>query len=526
MVTTLRSPRGKRKQADAPADAVVDAAPADLGGRVRIGVELDGTECRVVTVADGQIQGWETFSGTDSADALAQWAKRVRTGNAQVRIVWSNREVNFSRVSTVEEVSPEAQRATLMELAEKEAGTQGTTGVPLVAGVYLPPVEGSSGSPVALAMLNEAHLDPIWEVIGGNPWSVIPAAFIAQPDGLHLAVNTSGILCYVVEGGQTRVYTELMTGGLAELSDKLGIDPAEQAATGSANIHIEGPGQAVLRGYLQQIVTETNRWLVSWVNGHHIQRPHQIWLHGPGAQLPHLAGALIQTLGLGDAPMDAESVTPTLGIGDRSAVPANQTATAYMACRAALATVEPTAVLTNPVQLVMKAKAKERAARQKMLAAISACVVLVVLALAVPLVLAYNKDQSAVNNYNNAVAQQTALSSQFATYTAVHKGQAAERAVKAIAPDFLNAQKILSSTAPPNTTFSSLVLTDQNGGIAVQSPVIIQGAQSFSDIASWIDALKAADATNINIGSFNYQNGSQTFNLQLTLPAQPVSHKG
>lgn len=521
--------KGAPRAAKVPPAAGVDALP---GVQTRIGIELDGTQCRAVAVADGAVKSWRVFDGLDTADALRRWLKDTRIGDAHVQIAWSGPHLEFRRLRTNDDVPLSERRGALIEMAEREmTATAEGEDAASTAGLFYPPEAGQPGNPVALVGIPNADLAPLWEIVQTHPWSIVPSILVPQADGVHVALRLSCAACYVVEDGQVRTYTELQAGGLDALTSKL------RAAGGDGDIvnidelssgNASGALQAPLQGYLQHIVQETSRWLTSWVNSKLVGRPGEMWVHGPGSQLPYLVGGLAAALGYNINPTGAEQAgNPPPGIATTSNIPEADARQAYVACRAAVAPVSALAVIDNPVLIEQKIRAVERAHKLKAAAAVAVAVLVVVVALAAPLLLAWRTKMAASANLASAQNKLAGLQTDYNTYLIANQGATAKRQAIGADPSIKYVFNILAKTAPPGALpMKGLTMQVAASKMKVAAPESVRAATPFYSVAAWLAALKKAGAIDPQTSSFTFSRGVEHFALTFELPLHPPVKKG
>jgi hypothetical protein len=460
------------------------------------------------------VQSWDIYDGNSPADALRSWMTRAHLSGAQVRITWSGGKFNFSRNQELADVQPDQQRAKLIEVASDTMGAK-AAGAAGIAGQFVPPASGDQGPTVLLVTLPSAALSDLWDAIGDRDWPVVPMMLVPQVDGLHVAVNMGCVACYVVEGGIPRTYAELKVGGLTGLAATLKKTPMELVQRGDVG---EGPDRAPLVGYLRGIITEAGTWAYSWISSKQITQPLACWVHGPGAHIGGLSRALADHLGYTN-----QDPQPRINIVDHSAIPAPDEAQAYLASQMAQVVVPPLTVMPNPIVLAARAQSAARTQRAISMTGLVIAVVAVVGLLAVPIVLAWRQENSAASTLRAAQTQRAAVAAPLAIFQQAQQGQTVMSGIRQVDPNLVWAQHILTSTAPPGARVTSFTMQINGGQIQVSAPAQIISSEPFNAVASWVQSLDKAGATNVQAGTFNYSDLMETLSLQFALPLhQPV----
>jgi hypothetical protein len=453
-----------------------------------VGVELDGNYCRAVWVQQGRVIKFLRTQGSTPAEALDRMIQQGRLSpNQPVRICWASTGVEFYDATNPPK-SPAQYEQVVRELAERSLnGTDYG-----FAGEVLPPVDGEQQS-VVVGIAGQL-LDPIWEQIAlRDRWQLIPACLVPQPDGLHVALRWSGCSTYVIQDGYLLGYAEMPNLGLNNLTSK--VDELGRLLEQQSIQFKQDPQQAPVVGFMRNVLNETYKWVMSWVASGRIETPRQVWLHGEGGNLPRMYDALIKTWqggnnGSGPA---GPHLLPT-GVADDRQLPIQQKAPMWIACRAAGATsIDPLWVIPSPLIERHRKTQEARRKRIRTVAELVAAVLVAVLAVGVPVVLAYHQRSNAQSALSRAQQQFAPLSSQYRTWVVVNRGQNLVQQVKHQQPQLAALYQLINTTLPPNSTINnmSVQIPNAGGAMQVQVQIDIQSPNPLSsEVSGWLQTLQ------------------------------------
>ena len=141
---------------------------------------------------------------------------------------------------------------------------------------------------------------------------------------------------------------------------------------------LDPPAAAFVDQYASAISDEVRRTSDFWIR-QGLAVPSEIFVHGPGAILPNLAGKLL------DAAFLARPAAPVADV-EVEAIPRPERPAAHVALLAALfeSALQPMAVLPDPMAAVKAAKAKERAKKQRVIVMVGVGAVVALGALILP----------------------------------------------------------------------------------------------------------------------------------------------
>lgn len=481
-----------------------------------VGVELDGEYCRAVWVQQGRVIKFLRTRGSNSADALDQMIQQGHlSANQPVRICWSSPGVEFYKA--VQPPKPPSQyRQVIQELAERSLNGPDYG----FAGQVSPPVEGEQRGVVA-GIANQL-LEPIWEQVAlRDRWQLIPSCLVPQPDGLHVALRWSVCAIYVIQDGFLTAYAEMPNRGLSNLTNK--VDELSRLIEQQQAQFSQNPQQAPVVGFMRNIVSETYKWVQSWIASGEIEHPKQVWLHGEGGNLPWLYDALIKTWGggLSNGSGPAGPHMLPLGVSDDRQLPLQQRAAMYTACRAAVTSIlDPLWIIPSPLIDRHRRAQETRRKRIKTATELIAAVVVAILAVSIPVVLAYQQRSDAQASLSRAQQQFVPLSGDYHTWVVVNEGQNLVKQVKAQQPQLAVLYQLVNSTLPPSSAINTLEaqIPKAGGPMQVQVQINIQSANPLPEVSSWLQTLqknKAQDLTSEPLGQSS-TGGSYTIQFKYT----------
>jgi len=466
-----------------------------------IGVELDGSSCRSVTVRNGKILQWKTYKGETPAEALDLWAKQTKTGGAKIRICWTGpgQKTRALRVHDIPQTVP-MQKALIQELAAEHIPD-----AQAICGRIYPPDSHPDGQLVLIAGVAKDVLIDVWEVIGSAPWEVIPSVMFLQTDGIHLFVHDSCTRVVGVQNQEVLTHVELNCGGLDDLATTLR-DPqiAQSMTTDGSNA--SRPEMAIIQAFLSRIVGETTQWVNSWISNSYIDAPDRLWIHGSGARMPDLAKETLHALTLTGYYTSAEQVFLPLNVADRSGIDDADIPVAWLPVCASVISVPSTAVFDNPVAL--RAKAREQARRQHFvnISIIALILILIVVGLFTPLYIANKNKDNAQTALNQTIATKSSLHPQYNIYNIVTQGRTAEATVVAQQPAIAQLWPLLASTTPSGGAINSLAVTVAGPTMKMTMGVSIAyaGSNPQNSVADWLNNLTNAGFADANTEAFSY----------------------
>ncbi|MDQ1425225.1 MAG: hypothetical protein QOD72_2723, partial [Acidimicrobiaceae bacterium] len=334
-----------------------------LNRKVRhFGVDLDGSTVRVVEVYEGNVVSYTTYQGPDTATALAQFMATKPLG--AVTLAWSAGSIHVRRVVTPN-LPAVAMRAGLSEVVDESLPTPpGTT---TVAARTVLDADGNEHAAVA-AVDNEA-VTQIFASLDADGAPLVPTPLLFTIDGLYLGLRESTAELYLVLGGAITAARPLSAGGLSSVYTKLAAD-GQNALERFATVtrgggRLDPAAAAFVDQYASSISDEVRRTSDFWIR-QGLAVPSEIFVHGPGAILPNLAGKLL------DAAFLARPAAPVAGV-EVEAIPRPERPAAHVALLAALfeSVLQPMAVLPDPMAAVKASKAKERRKKQRLIVAVS-----------------------------------------------------------------------------------------------------------------------------------------------------------
>jgi len=501
-IITLRRPKNNDAAVDLYADVPINPSTT------YIGVELDNTQCRSVSIRNGEVLAWETFRGDTPQEALAAWAKHTRTSNAQVRICWSGpgQRIKTIRVQSIPN-HIELQKALIQDLAaEYFPDASG------VSGKIYPPDGHPDGQLVVMVGLARNTLDHVWTVIADHQWQVVPSVLLTTIDGIHLFVQESVSRVVGVQNQQILASNELSAGGIDTLVDKLQVSSSSELPD---DIHAQDPRVAVVQGYLSQIIGETNRWVESWISNSTIDAPDRLWIHGPGARMPNLANELLSTMHLSGYYAHPEQVFPQLNVSNRTLIPDLEIPAAWMPVLAGVSSISDTMVLDNPVAIRMQLREKARRQHFINISIIALAIIMLAALLVAPWLTGDLAERSAASNLAAAQQTKTHLKTQYEEFNIVTQGREQLQQIAAHTPDYAKLWTLVDKTIPPGGIISSMAIVSKGATVAATMQVTITGSQQ--EVGQWLDNLTAEGFTNANTVSFSQTakgmiSSSYTFN--------------
>jgi hypothetical protein len=479
-----------------------------LSRKVRhFGVDLDGSTVRVVEVYEGQVVSYTTYQGPDTAAALAQFMAIKPVG--AITLAWSAGNIHVRRV--VKPHLPEvALRAGLSEVVDESLPTPpGTT---MVAARTVLDAEGNEHA--AVAAVDNESVTQIFATLGTAGAPLVPTPLLFTVDGLYLGLRESTADLYLVLGGAITAARPLSAGGLSAVYSKLaaeGENPLERFATVTrGGGRLDPAAAAFVDQYASSISDEVRRTSDFWIR-QALAVPSEIFVHGPGAILPNLAGKLL------DAAFLARPAAPVANV-EVEAIPRPERPAAHVALLAALfeAQLQPMAVLPDPMAAVKGRKAKERRKKQRTILAVSGAVLAGLAALVMPNRLAQGSLEDAKSDQKKMDEQILTLQPQLKLAEQVKAIKAAQLATTATEPAWnIVVQKVLAS-APLGAVvqYSGLTLAKDASGITLAFSVTITQVPDFNPVALWLDnltALGAIDARTPNIA----KQASESTDVQL-----------
>jgi hypothetical protein len=480
-----------------------------LSRKVRhFGVDLDGSTVRVVEVFEGQVVSYTTYQGPDTAAALAQFMAIKPVG--AITLAWSAGNIHVRRV--IKPNLPEvALRAGLSEVVDESLPTPpGTT---MVAARTVFDAEGNEHA--AVAAVDNESVTQIFATLGTGGAPLVPTPLLFTVDGLYLGLRESTADLSLVLGGAITAARPLSAGGLASVYSKLaaeGENPLERFATVTrGGGRLDPAAAAFVDSYASSISDEVRRTSDFWIR-QGLAVPSEIFVHGPGAILPNLAGKLL------DAAFLARPAAPVADV-EVEAIPRPERPAAHVALLAALfeTQLQPMAVLPDPMAAVRVRKAKERRKKQRTIVAVSVGAVAALAALVMPNRLAQgslddaNSAQKKMDDRIVLLKPAVNLSEQVALIKAAQVSATATEAAWNLV-----VQKVLAS-APPGAVvqYTGLTLTSNAKAIVVSFSVTITQVPDFNAVAAWLDNLATLGAIDARTPSINKQASETATNVQL-----------
>jgi hypothetical protein len=481
-----------------------------LSRKVRhFGVDLDGSTVRVVEVFEGQVVSYTTYQGPDTATALAQFMATKPIG--AITLAWSAGNIHVRRVVTPN-LPAVAMRAGLSEVVDESLPTPpGTT---MVAARTVIDAQGAEHAAVA-AVDNEAVIQ-IFASLDADGAPLVPTPLLFTVDGLYLGLRESTAELYLVLGGAITAARPLSAGGLSSVYMKLAAD-GQNALERFATVtrgggRLDPPAAAFVDQYASAISDEVRRTSDFWIR-QGLAVPSEIFVHGPGAILPNLAGKLL------DAAFLARPAAPVEDV-EVEAIPRPERPAAHVALLAALfeSALQPMAVLPDPMAAVKASKAKERAKKQRMIVAIAVGAVVALGALILPNRLAHGSLDDANAAQEKMDAQIVTLKPAVALSDQVKAIKAAQLSATATEAAWdVVVQKVLAS-APPTATvqYGGLTLTNGGTAIGVSFSVTMTQVPDFDPVALWLDNLVALGAVDAQAPNITKQASETDTSVQIT----------
>lgn len=443
-----------------------------------IGVEVEGPSVRSVTLRDGVVRAFRSYSGESTIDALEQWRADAYEPRALVRFVYSgpNRILRATVAAELPEVALPA--AIAAEVARQIPFSADETAA---AGMRLSPTDDGM-APLSIAVANTADLAPVWIVADELGAGVTAAPLLLRDDGLVLLMQDSGVYVGLVSGGALTHMRQCC----------------------------QSPREMPVEVFRAKFLSEMQATLSSW--GRQTFVPSHAYVYGPAAHLPGLAEMLAKIGVRAQAPPIPD---PVAGIE----LPAAEQAPAALALLAATADLPAYAHFTDPAAEARKAQLRRRLALTRSAAAVAGVVVLaagagVFAILSADHTLSQAKAAEATSQARVAsVSKWTLLDSQ------VKAGAAAVSSVTAKRQPFASQIGVVTGTAPAGTTFSSLSVRSATGGTTIQVSATVPGA-NFAPVATWDQAMKSQGAA-VTLQSWSTgQSGGVTVNFTATVGAK------
>jgi hypothetical protein len=473
------------------------------------GVDLDGSTVRVVEVYEGQVVSYTTYQGPDTATALAQFMATKPAG--AITLAWSAGNIHVRRVITPN-LPAVAMRAGLSEVVDESLPTPpGTT---TVAARTVLDAEGNEHAAVA-AVDNEA-VTQVFDSIDAEGAPLVPTPLLFTVDGLYLGLRESTAELYLVLGGAITAARPLSAGGLSAVYTKLaaeGQNALERFSTVTrGGGRLDPPAAAYVDQYASSISDEVRRTSDFWIR-QGLAVPSEIFVHGPGAILPNLAGKLL------DAAFLARPAAPVVGV-EVEAIPRPERPAAHVALLAALfePSLQPIAVLPDPMAAVKAGKAKERRKKQRVIVAVSVGVLVGLGALILPNRLASGSLDDAKSAQKKMEAQIASLKPAVALNEQVKAAKAAQVSATATEAAWnIVLQKVLAS-APENAIvhYGGMTLNNTGTAISLSFSVTITQVSDFNAVAAWLDKLVAIGAIDAQAPVITKQASESDTNVQVT----------
>lgn len=255
-----------------------------------LGAELDADTLRVAAVLDRRLVRYRVLR-VESPEAVRQALVDVSTDvEVSVRaatLSWASPGVVVRRTGlhllTTRDVVP-ASRAALDRLLPSGGSLPG-------AGV-LRHLDGDTSALSTVGAVTAESAVHLRDALPESSWRLCPAPFVLRHDGLHLALRRSSVELSLVRNGVAELSRQFRAGGLAaaELGEAFG----PQLASGSLDLsteRLDTHSSAVARRYVAGVARELHRTVSHWERGGS-SCPRSVWVHGPGARLPHVPSFL------------------------------------------------------------------------------------------------------------------------------------------------------------------------------------------------------------------------------------------
>ncbi|MGH9067611.1 MAG: hypothetical protein ACRD0J_09000 [Acidimicrobiales bacterium] len=485
----------------APTSSRRRGRPGTRGTRTSIGVELDGSVLRAVTVSGGKIVDYRTYRGSGPGDAIRRWRSRARP-RGRVLLAWAG--PSHVRQTRLREYPDAAMRAAISAKAAEMFPIEAGETDPLAGAVFGLPDDHPEGLPVVVGALDTPVGEEILGALAGMDAMVTVAPLLQRVDGLHLAIRSSIVEMCLVRGSVPLLVRSLGTPGL----DSLGWGPEDGTPLDSA-------AAALLSGYVASLVAEVFQTAAFWSG--QAEMPRDLFVSGPGASLPGLETAL----------REAGQSSPHIRLRPRAAAPdpsidAGAVSVAErVACATAVtaATTElgPWAAIT-PIGKAEAEAAKTTQARHRWRLAWTVIGLIVLLAVCLsPIVLGRRRVSAAQANLVQAKTGFAGLSKFYDLGQQVKAAESAERSASAKRPVWAPAYGVIDKSIPPGTTLSNLAVKQQGTVLSVSASVTAKGAP-FVPVAAWLTNLGHLGATNIVPQGFANSKGTLTWSVSFDLP--------